>query len=120
MRLSDEQDFRPRDRAKVKVPKYAKSETQSSHHCEECNRTFKNLPNSKWLRHQRTDVHIRNSSRHSSIQTRQHEETMQYMETKIDKMEERMDARMEKFAGIVAEKLGKVIGNMQSRPVANN
>ena len=39
---------------------------------------------------------------------------MQYMETKIDKMEERMDARMEKFAGIVAEKLGKVIGNMQS------
>ena len=31
---------------------------------------------------------------------------MQYMETKIDKMEERMDARMEKFADIVVEKLG--------------
>ena len=119
-RFAEEQEFRPRDRAKVKVPKYAKSEAHSSHHCEECNRTFKNLPHSKWLRHQNTHVHIRNSSRHSSLQTRQHEETMQYMETKFEKMEERMDAKMEKFADIFAEKLEQVFDKMQNRPVANN
>ena len=66
-KFAEEQEFRPRDRAKVKVPKYAKSEAHSSHHCEECNRTFKNLPHSKWLRNQKTHIHMRNSSRHSSI-----------------------------------------------------
>ena len=45
---------------------------------------------------------------------------MQYMETKIEKMEERMDARMEKFADIVAEKLEQVIDKLQNQPVATN
>ena len=42
------------------------------------------------------------------------------METKFEKMEERMDAKMEKFADIFAEKLEQVFDKMQNRPVANN
>ena len=42
------------------------------------------------------------------------------METKFEKMEERMDAKMEKFADIVVEKLEQVFDKMQNRPVANN
>ena len=42
------------------------------------------------------------------------------METKFEKMEERMDAKMEKFAHIVVEKLEQVFDKMQNRPVANN
>ena len=42
------------------------------------------------------------------------------METKFEKMEERMDAKMERFADIVVEKLGQVFDKMQNRPVANN
>ena len=37
-----------------------------------------------------------------------------------EKMEERMDARMEKFADIVAEKLEQVIDKLQNQPVATN
>ena len=42
------------------------------------------------------------------------------METKFEKMEERIDAKMEKFADIFVEKLEQVFHKMQNRPVANN
>ena len=42
------------------------------------------------------------------------------METKFEKMEERMDAKKENFADIVVKKLEQVFDKMQNQPVANN
>ena len=42
------------------------------------------------------------------------------MESKFEKMEARMDAEMEKFTDIIAEKLDKVFSKIQVKPVVNN